>query len=367
MTILKPRIPLIALVFFLLCGNLFAQNTAVSSKVYNRPALSHPDSWSIVLLPDPQSYVKFERNQPIFELMTKWVKENIDPLRVKLVLCTGDLVEQNEMPNPNGINGDQSSKAQWESVARSFGVLDGFVPYIPASGNHDFGYKSIENRHSNFDKYFPADKNFLNQKMLRDVTYNEQGLPTLANSTFEMVSPNGKKLLFMVLEFAPRDTVVRWASQVVNLPKYKDHTVVLLTHSYLNAQNAHIVKEGYPLTDGNYGAALFEKLVKPSKNIQLVFSGHIGAPNDARAHVGFRTDTNASGKKVQQMVFNAQAMGGGWHGNGGDGWLRILEFMPDGKTVKVKTFSPFFAISPATQSMAWRTAPYDEFSFEMEW
>ena len=27
------------------------------------------------------------------------------------------------------------------------------------------------------------------------------------------------------------------------------------------------------------------------------------------------------------MMFNAQTEGGGWHGNGGDGWLRIMEFM----------------------------------------
>ena len=35
----------------------------------------------------------------------------------------------------------------------------------------------------------------------------------------------------------------------------------------------------------------------------------------------------------------------------GDGWLRIMEFMPDGKTIKIKTFSPFFAISPQQKNM----------------
>src|SRR5690606_17261539 len=103
-------------------------------------------------------------------------------------------------------------------------------------------------------------------------------------------------------------------------------------------QNEHIEKENYPITDGNYGKAVWEKLVKPSKNIQMVFSGHIGGPDEKDKHVGFRTDTNAAGKKVHQMTFNAQALGGGWHGNGGDGWLRILEF--NGNTIQVKTFSP---------------------------
>lgn len=46
------------------------------------------------------------------------------------------------------------------------------------------------------------------------------------------------------------------------------------------------------------------------------------------------------------MMFNAQTADGQWHGNGGDCWLRIMEFMPDGKTIKIKTFSPLFALSP---------------------
>jgi len=93
----------------------------------------------------------------------------------------------------------------------------------------------------------------------------------------------------------------------------------------------------------------------------MVFSGHIGSPNDPRKHVGFRIDKNSAGKDVSQMTFNAQALGGGTYGSGGDGWIRILEFMPDGKTVKVKTFSPWFALSSSTQDMAWKKADYDEF------
>lgn len=340
--------------------------TVDGQRKYEPPQLSSHDSWSMIIIPDPQTYVKFGRNQPLFELMTAWIDENIDHLNIKMVLCVGDLVEHNEMINPDGEFGNQPSKLQWESVSRSFERLDGKVPYITALGNHDYGYKSIENRKSNFNQYFPVDKNFQNRKILRDVALNAAGIPTLENASFEITSPHGRKMLFLSLEFAPRDTIVSWANTIVNSEKYKDHTVVLLTHSYLNANNDHIVKENYPIEDFNYGKAIFDKLVKPSNNIQMVFSGHIGSPDDAKAHVGFRTDSNAAGQKVQQMVFNAQALGGGWMGNGGDGWLRILEFMPDNKTIQVKTFSPFFAISPTTQQFAWRRAAYDEFSFEID-
>ncbi|WP_255501683.1 metallophosphoesterase [Olivibacter sp. SDN3] len=320
----------------------------------------------MVLLPDPQTYVKFARNQPIFELMTAWISENIQPLNIGMVLCTGDLVEQNNILTGDGKNGDQNSGEQWRSVARSFGRLDGKVAYIAATGNHDYGFKSAENRETVYNDYFPADKNSKSQALLKEVGLDVQGRPSLTNAAYEFISPQGTKYLFMVLEFAPHDKTLAWAKEVVDAPRYQQHKVVLLTHSYLNANNEYIKQEHYAVEEANYGKAIWEKLVKPSKNIVLVFAGHIGAPDDEQAHVAFKTDVNAAGKRVQQMVFNAQALGGGWHGNGGDGWLRILEFLPNEKTVKVKTFSPFFAISPTTQHLAWRTKDYDEFSFEID-
>ncbi|WP_295119647.1 metallophosphoesterase [uncultured Chitinophaga sp.] len=353
-------------VVFILFVTLFLHQQSQAQGRYTAPALSDSTSWTMIMLPDPQTYVKYARNQPLFELMTAWISENIEKLNIKLVVCTGDLVEQNELINPDGAASNQPSKAQWAAVSGAFNRLNNRVPYVTAAGNHDYGYVKAENRMSNFNTWFPVDKNPLNQQALREVTTNEGGIPTLENAAFEIKSAKGRKFLVLNLEFAPRDTVLAWAKRVVDMEKYKQHTVIMLTHSYLSAANEHIVKEGYGVKDANYGKAIFDKLVKPSRNIQMVLSGHIGAPDDEKAHMGFRTDVNAGGNKVQQMAFNAQALGGGWYGNGGDGWLRILEFMPDDKTVKVRTFSPLFAISPKTQHLAWRTQPQDQFSFILE-
>ena len=341
-------------------------SVAGQQQKFEAPVLSDPDSWSIIVLPDPQTYQKFARNQPLFELMTAWISENVEKLNIQLVTCPGDLVEQNEMINPDGIAANQPSKAQWESVSRAFSRLDGKVPYMISTGNHDYGYSNITVRRTNYNTYFPIDKNFLTQKGIREVALNADDTPTLENAVYEFTSPHGKKFLALTLEFAPRDTMLSWAKKTVALEKYKDHTVILLTHSYLNADNERIETEKYKIEEGNYGAAIWHKLVQSSSNIQLVLSGHIGRPEDVRSHIGFRQDKNAAGKTVNQMVFNAQALGGGWHGNGGDGWLRILEFLPDGKTVKVKTFSPLFAISPTTRQFAWRTDSYDQFEFILD-
>lgn len=350
----------ILFLFFVIIQPTFSQEEYIS------PKLSSSDSWTLILVPDTQSYVKFGRNQGILELMTGWIEENISTLNIKMVLCTGDLVEQNELLVTDHINGNRPSREQWLAVSKAFGRLDGKVPYILAAGNHDFGYKNIENRKSNYNTYFPAHKNLLTSKHLKEVTNNIDGLPTLENSALEFVSPNNRKFLFLNLEFAPRHKIIDWANKVVRKEAYKDHTVAILTHSYLNAKDEHIEKENYPIVDRNYGRAIWENLVKPSTNVQLVFSGHIGAPDDFRAHVGYKVDKNSADKKVNQITFNAQALGGGWHGNGGNGWLRILEFLPDGKTVKMHTFSPFFAISPQTQYKAWNKEAYNDFSFYLD-
>lgn len=74
----------------LVAGPLAAQR-------YEAPRLSDPKSWSMVIVPDPQGYTKFKRNQPLLDLMTNWIDDNRQGLNIGLVLCTGDLVEQNHI------------------------------------------------------------------------------------------------------------------------------------------------------------------------------------------------------------------------------------------------------------------------------
>jgi len=124
---------------------------------------------------------------------------------------------------------------------------------------------------------------------------------------------------------------------------YENHIAILLTHSYLDSDNERVLLNPYPkylnARETNGGEGLWLKLIKPNGIFELVVAGHIANSDDHAGQVGFRTDKNDAGKDVHQMLFNAQREGGGWHGNGGDGWLRLLEFHPDG-TVHVQTFSP---------------------------
>lgn len=325
--------------------------------------LSDPRSFTMVVIPDPQSYNKFDVNQPLFELQTAWIANQAERLNLKAALCTGDLVEQNEIRIPDGVNGNQTSEEQWQAASRAFERLDNKVNYILCTGNHDYGYVAAENRLTRFPHYFPSERNSCWRQSLVAVGTDSQGVPTLENAAYEITTDTWGKLLVIAIEFAPRDEAIEWAKKISGSKKYKDHKVIILTHSYMEVDGTILEKEGYKLSPANYGKAIWERLIYPSDNIVMLVCGHACIINSYENNVSFRMDKNHAGREVAQMMFNAQTADGFWHGNGGDGWLRLLEFMPDGQTVKVKTFSPLFAISPLTADKAWRTDSYDQFEF----
>jgi hypothetical protein len=52
------------------------------------------------------------------------------------------------------------------------------------------------------------------------------------------------------------------------------------------------------------------------------------------------------------MLLNTQ-----FETNGGNGWFRLIEFLEDGKTVRVRTYSPFLDLS--------RTDPANSYTFQL--
>ena len=44
----------------------------------DRQELTDPDSFTMILLGDPQGYTKYDINQPLFDLCTAWIADNVD-------------------------------------------------------------------------------------------------------------------------------------------------------------------------------------------------------------------------------------------------------------------------------------------------
>lgn len=328
--------------------------------------VSH-EPYTFIIIPDTQNYTKYEKNQDNFVAMTQWIVDNQQKHNIVLVLQEGDLVEQNAIAEGGGKGyGDQTGLEQWAAAKRAVSVLDGKLPYILCTGNHDYGIRNAEDRQTHFNSFFAPTDNPLNSDgqgggILRDLGTNTFGAHTLENAYFELQGPDGRDFLIIVLEWGPRKAAVQWAKQIADRPAFADHTAILLTHTYLNHNDS------YDTSPHNYGTShdthggqeLWNELVGPSTNFQMVLNGHIGGDQ-----VGYRKDINAGGLTVHQMLFNAQFDGGGSRekGNGGDGWLRLMTFDPDGRTVTIRTYSP---LREAWGKEPWRTDPTNAFSFEI--
>jgi hypothetical protein len=332
-----------------------ARAVASSLPVFPDPktGLKGSQAWSLAVIPDTQNYSKYGKNQANFHLMTEWLRDHAEAWKVQAVLQEGDLVEQNDIAEGGGRGyGDQNARSQWDCARSAMAKLDGVVPTIYATGNHDYGFRNSENRRTQFNSYFGLTDNPLTCDgrgggVWRESGTNSFGAETLENAAYEITAPDGRRLLILSLEWAPRREAVAWGNSVLQQDRYRDHLGILLTHSFLTPKNVRDGRDDRPANphtyptgeDGNThdGEELWKALVQPSRQIQLVLNGH-----EMGRHVGYRKDPGAADQIVHQMLFNAQGLGGGSReeGNGGDGWLRLLTFEPDGSTLTVRTFSP---------------------------
>lgn len=346
----------LALAPFLL-PHLAAEESLPAPLFPGKPSDGIREGWSMLVFPDTQNYAKYAKNQANFDRMCRWVAENREAWRIRLALHEGDLVEQNDIAVGGGQGGgDQDSASQWASARRSLDLIKDQLPVVLATGNHDYGPRSSEDRTSRFPRHFPLDwcRHTLPQArggILIETAPNAFGKQTLENAAYEYKPPFGRPILLVSLEWAPRKAAVEWARAVFARPRYAGHLGVLLTHCFLKDNNLRAGQgENLPTQPGNPhwyktgkggdthdGEDLWNALVKDAPQIQLVLNGH-----EMGAHVGYRADKAAAGHVVHQMLFNAQGFGGGSYekGNGGDGWMRLLTFEPDGKTLSVRTFSP---------------------------
>jgi hypothetical protein len=322
-----------------------------------------PGAWTMVVLPDTQYSFDRTRKIPpspeVVDGMLDWVIREQEKRNIRLVVHVGDIV-------------DNDTDEEWQTAKTTFEKLNGVVPLILTTGNHDYEQNAAR-RQTKFNSHFSA-ATILPASSTGDVrlcgTFEAD---RLENAAYEYVAPDGRPWLFLALEWGPREAVVSWADSLLSDPRYKRHTAVLVNHAYLYHDNTRLdwtakgkSQNGNPLSygtgasgDSNDGERLWQKLVSRHGQFQMVLCGHVtGTMEDRmalgdRSEVGYRLSVGAKGNRVHQMLFNAQRQG-----DAGDGWLRLLEFSPDQRTVIVKTYSPWRDAKGLT---AWRTDEDDHF------
>jgi hypothetical protein len=312
-----------------------------SLKVVPQTPFDAPEgTWTLAVLPDTQYYS--EKYPEVFVRQTEWIVANREAHHIRFVAHEGDLVN-----NPKVT-------AQWQNAQKAMKVLaEGGVPFSLAIGNHDTGTQhegQTSSRVTLLNDYF-QESDYRNSEAH---ALFEPG--QMQNSWHEFSTPTGKHLL-LALEFGPRDEVLAWADGV--LTQKPDHKVVLVTHAFLFTDNKRNDwsydqlnggrgnPKAYPfgkLGDVNDASDIWNKLITRQPQVSFVLNGHV-----CDAGAGYLASVADAGQTVHQILANYQDNSpkpGGTvqppRGYGGGGFMRLMQFHPDGKTVRIRTYSPWY-------------------------
>ena len=302
------------------------------------PAVLTPGAFTVAFLGDTQNY---SSNYPaIFNQVTQWMVDNKAARNIQFVVQDGDIV-----------NGDATN--QWNNARAAMQKLDGVIPYAVVRGNHDIG--------SQFDlaSRFGPGSPYSQQPTLVDHYEAPFHAAWDMRNTVHKFAANGQKIMVVTIDISAGNDVVAWANGVIT--QNPDHRVILDTHAYLYDGGERFNNAPDPENPGKtfdqsrdqllrVGAApdaiyngavyggqdaetLWNTLVRKHANVSLFLSGHQFEDFD---EFKYHLENGDHGNQVYELLVDPQNMA-----NGGNGWIRLLEFDPDGTTVHVKTYSPF--------------------------
>lgn len=293
-----------------------------ASKPSQKVAPFVPGSWTIAILPDIQHYS--EDFPGVLRLQTRWIAENKDKQNLVYVLQNGDIT-------------NRSSNREWKNAQEGFSILDSVVPYAIVPGNHDYEPRgSARTRDTKLNDYFPPSR-------FQDwPTFGGTMEEGRIENNFHLFEAGGRKWIVVGLEWAPRDKTLTWLDGL--LRKYADRKAIVFTHAYMyndstrhdwakkgtkQKWNPHAYKTPGMINDGE---EIWQKVIRKHPNVFMVMNGHVLGDG-----LGFQVSKGDHGNLVNEMLVNYQMQK-----VGGGGWLRLLEFWPDGKTVQARTYSPLY-------------------------
>lgn len=253
--------------------------------------------FSIVVIPDTQYY---SRDYPAtFTAQTQWIVNQRDPLNVAYVAHVGDIVE----------NAPQAQ--QWQNADNALRLFDA-VPELPLGlcvGNHDQDPVGNPAGTAAFNTWFPYTR-------YESRSWYGGHFGSTNDNHYILFSASGMDFIAIHITYDPSGptAVLPWAAAL--LDAYPDRRGMVVAHSLLNVSG-----------DWSFQGSRVYDALKSCSNFFLMLCGH--SPGEAQR------DEVYEGRTVYALLSDYQD-----RANGGDGWLRVLEFVPDDDAIRVSTYSP---------------------------
>jgi hypothetical protein len=275
-------------------------------------AISPGPNFTLIGLPDIQYYTSRKNggNPAILNSQIQWIVANMDPMNIVYVTQMGDCVDDGDLVESPWQVADEVL-ANLENP-QTTNLPDG-IPFGLTVGNHDQSPNGdTYGTTTYFNKYFGISR-FLG----RGYYGGHYGFNN--DNHFDLFSASGMDFIVINLEYDPNyDALVRaWADSLLQI--YNTRRAIIVSH--------YIIDLGNPPTFGTQGQALYMTF-KDNSNVFLFLCAH-------REGEGRRSDT-FDGHTIHSLLADYTN-----RPNGGNGWLRIMQFSPANNEIRVKTYSPW--------------------------
>jgi hypothetical protein len=217
-------------------------------------------------------------------------------------------------------NDGDSQPAQWVNAANAMYALEDTatthlpygIPYDITVGNHDQVANGDPDGTTDYYNAYFGHAHFLGRP------YYGGHAASNNDDHFSLFSGGGLDFILISTEYgATTNTpVLNWADSL--LKAYPDRRGIIVHHNLIGTGDQAAWQNG--------GQTLYDAL-KDNPNLFLLLCGHASGE-------GKRTDV-FQGDTVHTLLADYQS-----RANGGNGWLRVLEFSPANGLIRVRTFSP---------------------------
>ncbi len=305
------------------------------------------NKFSIVIIPDSQSYLDFRSQKSSFYPVNQY----------EIYFRQMEFIKNNSTQNGGDFSfaihvGDHVdhrswNMKEWKRAKEALYILNNEIPFLTVIGNHDYDRWAKGNSPVGtnlYNKYFGPDTNFYKNK-----TWFGGASKNGVNLYCYFTACN-IKFLVLGLQLNPTQEDINWANQVIQ--NNKGLPTLLVTHSYLsgkkedNDQTQNKLAGAYAdIKQHKFSAQeLWDSFISKNDQIFLIICGHVSKE-------GFRIDTNNFGNTTFAIMADYQDEDKYLDYLGiqrknkhvcGDGWLKTLNFDFTNKTISVKTYSTEF-------------------------
>jgi hypothetical protein len=309
------------------------------------------NSFSIFWITDTQFLS--ETNPALFKMLNNWIVGNWNRYNGKLVIHTGDLVE------------DGPVQQEWENADDAMSVLlSNGIPYTWCAGNHDDLVENDATSGWSGSQFADSLDPQVASSLVNSLPYAHWvGDYHSGMNTAVSFSASGLDFLVVNLEWNAQPDALQWAAGILDTPAYANHHVIMAPHAYINAYGS-IYDPRWGAQLSGFISGLTSLMDAHSSNVFLTLNGHFAT------ECGYNTPQPINGRN--QLMFDRQDCAdspGDQTGRGVDNPPSEDRDKVGGATVTVLTFeTDLNQIRASTFDLypgKWRRLPTEEYTVAM--